>query len=141
MTLTEVRNNLNKIAMLKNRPPYEMCVVKAVRDAFESGAEHQLKTEIIRFLRTQMEMELLNDELFELEFDPSLKHTFVSKDCLESLLDWISKVHGRQQQLCNVANVSPSLISLARNTRKCTLSLYKRLMKGKEIMVLKELVA
>jgi len=141
MTLTEVRNNLNKIAMLKNRPPYEMCVVKAVRDAFESGTEHQLKTEIIRFLRMQMEMELLNDELFELEVDPSLKHTFVSKDCLDGLVDWISKVHGRQQQLAKVANVSPSLISLARNTRKCTLSLYKRLMKGKEIMVIKELVA
>jgi len=141
MTLTEVRNNLNKIAMLKNRPPYEMCVVKAVRDSFVDGTDHQLKTEIIRFLKMQMEMELLTDELFELEVDPSLKHTFINKDCLDGLIDWISKAHGRQQQLAKVANVSPSLISLARNTRKCTLSLYKRLMKGKEIMVIRELVA
>lgn len=141
MTLTEVRNNLNKIAMLKNRPPYEMCVVKAVRDAFENGTEHQLKTEIICALKTEMEMELLNDELFELEINPSLKHTFVNKDCLDGLVDWISKVHGRQQQLGKLTKVSPSNISSMRSTRKCTLNLYKRLMKGKEIMVLKELVA
>lgn len=140
MTLTEIRNNLNNLATLKNRPPYDICVAKAVRDSFVNRTENPLKTEIIRLLKVQMEMELLNDELFELEVDPSLKHTFVSKDCFDNLVDWISQVHGRQQQLGKVANVSPSLISYARNTRRCTMSLYKRLMKGKEVMVLRELV-
>ena len=45
-TLTQIRAALQNLAAKKGRPDYELCTVKAVKRALESGTEHHLIAEL-----------------------------------------------------------------------------------------------
>ena len=46
MTLSEIRAKLAVVAQRNGRPPYDLCVLKAVRIAVMSGTEHPLKVQL-----------------------------------------------------------------------------------------------
>ena len=45
-TLTQIRTALQNLAVKKGRPDYELCTVKEVKRALESGTEHHLIAEL-----------------------------------------------------------------------------------------------
>ncbi|WP_459661246.1 hypothetical protein ACL9Z5_001337 [Acinetobacter calcoaceticus] len=138
MTLSEIRDNLTKLAVLKNRPPYEMCVVKAVRDSFVDGTYNYLKEELISHLRIEMQEKKDESEVF---LSQAQKRMPAKRDDVRALIKWVSMEIGRAERLADAAGLDSSLISAMRKNGRCTIDLYNRLMKGKAKMTLGELQA
>ncbi|MFW1783299.1 hypothetical protein ACG9XL_02690 [Acinetobacter nosocomialis] len=108
MTLSEIRDSLAKLAMLKNRPPYEMCVVKAVRDAFENGTYNYLKEELICLLRIETQERKDESEVF---LSQAQKRMPAKRDDVKALIEWVSMETGRAERLEEAAELDSSLIS------------------------------
>ena len=138
MTLSEIRESLAKLAMLKNRPPYEMCVVKAVRDAFADGSDNYLKSELITLLHIKIQEQKDEAEVF---LSQSQKRMPAKRDDVKALIKWVCAEIGRAEKLADASGVDSSLISAMRKNERCTIHLYNRLMKGKAKMMLGELQA
>ena len=49
----EIRIALQKLAEQKQRPHYELAVVKQVVNAFRGNADHVLKTEVLEILKVE----------------------------------------------------------------------------------------
>lgn len=138
MTLSEIRNNLMKLAELKRRPPYDLCVAKAVRDAFADGSHNELKEELICLLRIQIQEKKDESEVF---LSQAQKRMPAKKDDVKKLVKWVSMETGRAERLADAAGLDSSLISAMKKNGRCTIDLYNRLMKGKAKMMLGELEA
>ncbi|MFJ1518488.1 hypothetical protein ACG59Z_01110 [Acinetobacter sp. ABJ_C1_1] len=138
MTLSEIRDSLVKLAALKNRPPYEMCVVKAVRDAFEDGTYNYLKDELICLLRIETQERKDESEVF---LSQAQKRMPAKQNDVKALIEWVSMETGRAERLAEAAELDSSLISAMRKNGRCTIDLYNRLMKGKAKLTLGELAA
>lgn len=138
MTLSEIRNNLMKLAELKRRPPYDLCVAKAVRDAFADGTHNDLKEELICLLRIQLQEKKDESEVF---LSQAQKRMPAKKDDVKKLIKWVSMETGRAERLADAAGLDSSLISAMKKNGRCTIDLYNRLMKGKAKMMLGELEA
>ncbi|NUG49685.1 hypothetical protein [Acinetobacter lactucae] len=138
MTLSEIRNNLMKLAELKRRPPYDLCVAKAVRDAFADGTHNDLKEELISLLRIQLQEKKDESEVF---LSQAQKRMPAKRDDVKAMIKWVSQEVGRAERLAEAAELDSSLISAMRKNGRCTIDLYSRLVKGKAKMMLGELEA
>ena len=52
LTTPQIRMYLIKLAEMKRRPYYELCVIQQVIQAFKDKKEHQLKTEILSIIES-----------------------------------------------------------------------------------------
>lgn len=138
MTLTEIRNNLMKLAELKRRPPYDLCVAKAVRDAFVNGTPNDLKEELICLLRIQIQEKKDESEVF---LSQAQKRMPAKRDDVKAMIKWVSQEVGRAERLAEAAELDSSLISAMRKNERCTIDLYNRLVKGKAKLEMGELKA
>ena len=131
MTLSEIRDQLAVVAQRNGRPPYDLCVLKAVRFAVMSGTEHPLKEHLA--------LPRIEEKEEEITEKPSNKRgpkvPQASQDEIQDLCDWISAQVGRQNQLAVKAGTSHSIIWRVRKYKSCTKRLYEQLLRAKNEII------
>ena len=128
-TLTEVRTALQNLAAKKGRPDYELCTVKAVKRALESGTEHHLIAELPFF-------EIKKPEVKEEPLKPTKpvepRHYPTDAQALE-IVTWLKNFQGRYVDLAKIAGCNKGSIHHIKAGRtNCTLEMYKKLTKARK---------
>ena len=128
-TLTQVRTALQNLAAKKGRPDYELCTVKAVKRALESGTEHHLIAELPFF-------EIKKPEVKEEPLKPTKpvepRHYPTDAQALE-IVTWLKNFQGRYVDLAKIAGCNKSSIHHIKAGRtNCTLEMYKKLTKARK---------
>jgi len=131
MTLSEIRDQLAVVAERNGRPPYDVCVLKAVRFAVESGTEHPLK----EHLNIKQPVVIAKVEKKSPVPKAGPKVPQASKEEIKELCDWVSAKVGRQNQLAVMAGTSHSIIWRVRKSRACTKRLYEQLLRAKNEII------
>lgn len=131
MTLSEIRDQLAVVAQRNGRPPYDLCVLKAVRIAVMSGVEHPLKEHLI----IKQPVVIVKVEKKQPVPKAGPKVPQASMEEIKDLCDWVAAKVGRQNQLAVMAGTSHSIIWRVRKYKSCTKRLYEQLLRAKnEIM-------
>lgn len=131
MTLSEIREQLAVVAERNGRPPYDVCVLKAVQFAVVNGTDHPLK----EHLNIKQPVVIPKVEKKQPIPKAGPKVPQASKEEIKDLCDWVSAKVGRQNQLAVMAGTSHSIIWRVRKYKACTKRLYEQLLRAKnEIM-------
>ncbi|HFE9764587.1 TPA: hypothetical protein ACGA4J_001350 [Acinetobacter baumannii] len=131
MTLSEIRDQLAVVAQRNGRPPYDLCVLKAVRIAVMSGKEHPLKEHLD--IKKPVEVPKVEKKVPVAKAGPKVPQA--PQEEIQDLCDWISAQVGRKNQLAIKAGTSHSIIWRVRKYKSCTKRLYEQLLRAKnEIM-------
>ena len=128
-TLTQIRTALQNLAAKKGRPDYELCTVKAVKRALESGTEHHLIAELPFF-------EIKKPEVKEKPLKPIKpvvpRHYPTEAQALE-IVTWLKNFQGRYVDLAKIAGCQKGSIHHIKAGRtNCTLEMYKKLTKARK---------
>ena len=125
-TLTQVHTALQNLAAKKGRPDYELCTVKAVKRALESGTEHHLIAELPFFeiKKPEVKEEPLRDVV--------PRHYPTDAQALE-IVTWLKNFQGRYVDLAKIAGCNKGSIHHIKAGRiNCTLEMYKKLTKARK---------
>ncbi|MGM7311968.1 hypothetical protein ACOI3P_19995, partial [Acinetobacter baumannii] len=106
MTLSEIRDQLAVVAQRNGRPPYDLCVLKAVRIAVMNGTEHPLKVHLDLPRVEEKEEEIT--EKSSNKVGPKVPHA--TKEQVKELCEWIYAETGRQMLLAEKAGTSASIL-------------------------------
>ena len=128
-TLTQVRTALQNLAAKKGRPDYELCTVKAVKRALESGTEHHLIAELPFF-------EIKKPEVKEEPLKPTKpvepRRYPTDVQSLEIVI-WLKNFNGLYKDLAKMVGCNSSmLIHLKTRRSRCTLAMYNKIMKARK---------
>lgn len=128
MTLSEIREQLAVVAERNGRPPYDICVLKAVQFAVMNGTEHPLKEHL-----NKPQVELKRVATVK---GPSAKsgpkRAQATTEEIKELCEWVEDEVGRQAMLAEKAGTAPSVLWRINKTQTCTKALYKRLMTARK---------
>lgn len=131
MTLSEIRDQLAVVAQRNGRPPYDLCVLKAVRFAVMSGIDHPLK-EHLALPRVEVKEEEITEKSSN-KVGPKVPHA--TKEQVNELCEWIYAETGRQMLLAEKAGTSASILWRMAKSGTCTKKLYDRLTKAKNAVL------
>ncbi|MBT50946.1 MAG: hypothetical protein CL491_12870 [Acinetobacter sp.] len=127
-TLTQIRTALQNLAVKKGRPDYELCTVKEVKRALESGTEHHLIAELPIF------------EIMQKEQDKPLKPTKpveprrypTEAQALEVVI-WLKNFNGLHKDLARMVGCTQSTLTHIKTRKnRCTLGTYNKIMKARK---------
>jgi len=125
-TLTEVRTALQNLAAKKGRPDYELCTVKAVKRALESGTEHHLIAELPFF-------EIKKPEVKEKPLRDVVPRSYPTEAQALEIVTWLKNFQGRYVDLAKMAGCNNGSIQHIKAGRiNCTLEMYKKLTKARK---------
>ncbi|WP_262470791.1 hypothetical protein [Acinetobacter sp. WU_MDCI_Abxc22] len=127
MMLSEIRDQLAIVAQRNGRPPYDLCVLKAVRFAVENGTEHPLKEHLIKVKQAKKQLEIIRNPSNK----SGPKMAQATQEEIEEMCEWISDENGRQVMLAEEADTTPSVLWRMKRTSSCTKVLYNRLVKAR----------
>ncbi|EXR07503.1 AB1gp42 domain protein [Acinetobacter sp. 1130196] len=131
MTLSEIREQLAVVAQRNGRPPYDLCVLKAVQFAVKNGTEHPLKEHLD--IKQPTEIPKVEKKQPAVKAGPKVPQA--SQEDIKDLCDWISAQVGRQNQLAVKAGTSHSIIWRVRKSKTCTKRLYEQLLRAKNEII------
>ena len=125
-TLTQVRTALQNLAAKKGRPDYELCTVKAVKRALESGTEHHLIAELPFF-------EIKKPEVKEKPLRDVVPRSYPTEAQALEIVTWLKNFQGRYVDLAKIAGCNKGSIHHIKAGRtNCTLEMYKKLTKARK---------
>ncbi len=125
-TLTEIRTALQNLAAKKGRPDYELCTVKAVKRALESGTEHHLIAELPFF-------EIKKPEVKEEPLRDVVPRSYPTDAQALEIVTWLKNFNGLNKDLAKMVGCNSSmLIHLKTRRSRCTLDMYNRIMKARK---------
>ena len=125
-TLTEVRAALQNLAAKKGRPDYELCTVKAVKRALESGTEHHLIAELPFF-------EIKKPEVKEEPLRDVVPRSYPTDAQALEVIIWLKNFNGLYKDLAKMVGCNSSmLIHLKTRRSRCTLTMYNKIMKARK---------
>ena len=125
-TLTEVRTALQNLAAKKWRPDYELCTVKAVKRALESGTEHHLIAELPFF-------EIKKPEVKEKPLRDVVPRSYPTEAQALEIVTWLKNFQGCYVDLAKIAGCNKGSIHHIKAGRiNCTLDMYNKIMKARK---------
>lgn len=127
MMLSEIRDQLAVVAQRNGRPPYDLCVLKAVQFAVNNGTEHPLKEHLIKIKQAKKQLEIIRNPSNK----SGPKMAQATQEEIEEMCEWISDETGRQVMLAEEADTTPSVLWRMKRTSSCTKVLYSRLVKAR----------
>lgn len=131
MTLSEIREQLAAIAQRNGRPPYDLCVLKAVQFAMNNGIDHPLKEHLK--LTKKDEAKAKEQQKPSNKAGPKVPH--ITKEQVNELCAWIYGESGRQMLLAEKAGTSASILWRISKSRTCTKKMFNRLSNAKKAII------
>ncbi|PSD73950.1 hypothetical protein [Acinetobacter pittii] len=123
MTLSEIREQLAVVAERNGRPPYDLCVLKAVQFAVNNGTEHPLKEYLTKPKAAIKSVSTVKGP--SAKSGPKRAQATVEE--IKALCEWVEDEVGRQAMLAEKAGTAPSVLWRINRTQTCTKALYNRL--------------
>ena len=122
----EIRIALQKLAERKQRPHYELAVVKQVVNAFLDGADHFLKTEVLEILKSEFPNAANRKNEDAENYLPPRNKTMASQKQFDEFYSVTKAYLGAIKYLANLAGVCPSIVSHTANRGEITLERYEQ---------------
>ena len=122
----EIRIALQKLAERKQRPHYELAVVKQVVNAFRGNTDHVLKTEVLEVLRVEFPNAANRKNEDAENYLPPRNKTLASQKQFDEFYSVTKAYLGAIRDLANLAGVCPSIVSHTANRGEITLERYKQ---------------
>ena len=124
-TTNQIKEALRILAQRKGRPDYELCTVKEVKRALESGTEHHLIAELPFF------------EVLPREEDKPLRpcgtRAYPEPRQRKEVEDWLKSYKGNLEKFAILAGCSAGNLFHIRVGRiNCTLDMYNKIMKARK---------
>ena len=123
----EIRIALQKLAERKQRPHYELAVVKQVVNAFRGNADHALKTEVLGILKAEFPNAASRKNEDAENYLPPRNKTMASQKQFDEFYSVAKAYLGAIRDLANLAGICPSIVSHTANRGEITLDRYKQL--------------
>ena len=132
MTITEIKQQLKKLAAEKGRPDYDLCVVRDVKHAIDNNLNHPLLSEL-DFTKNKPIEVCLSAPKKRGEIPDSRKRPEKSQEI--DLVNWLNRCGMPLYEIAAEAGLSGSIISLIKaRRRKVTLYTYKRIIAAREAL-------
>ena len=122
----EIRIALQKLAERKQRPHYELAVVKQVVNAFRGGADHVLKTEVLAILRIEYPNAANRKNEDAENYLPPRNKQLASQKQFDEFYSVTKAYLGAIRDLASLSGVCPSIVSHTANRGEITLERYKQ---------------
>ena len=123
----EIRIALQKLAEQKQRPHYELAVVKQVINAFRGNTDHALKTEVLEILKVEFPNAAQRKNEDAENYLPPKNKTLASQKQFDEFYSVTKAYLGAIRDLANLAGICPSIVSHTANRGEITLERYKQL--------------
>ena len=122
----EIRIALQKLAERKQRPHYELAVVKQVVNAFRGNTDHVLKTEVLEVLKGEFPNAANRKNEDAENYLPPRNKTLASQKQFDEFYSVTKAYLGAIRDLANLAGVCPSIVSHTANRGEITLERYEQ---------------
>ena len=123
----EIRIALQKLAEQKQRPHYELAVVKQVINAFRGNADHVLKTEVLEILKVEFPNAAHRKNEDAENYLPPRNKVMASQKQFDEFYSVTRAYLGAIKDLANLSGICPSIVSHTANRGEITLERYKQL--------------
>ena len=133
-TITQVRQALHKLAEQKNRPSYEVCTAKEVKQAFELGLDHPLIGDLKSLIVFSPEVSDVVRSHRVSRARLVKQRVYPTAEQAQDIVNWIRSYKGRLVEVARLAGCAHSTLSLIKSgTRTAfTLELYNKIMKARK---------
>ena len=122
----EIRIALQKLAELKQRPHYELAVVKQVVNAFRGDSDHALKTEVLEILRVEFPNAAHRKNEDAENYLPPRNKMMASQKQFDEFYSVTRAYLGAIRDLARLSGVCPTIVSHTANRGEITLERYKQ---------------
>ena len=122
----EIKIALQKLAERKQRPHYELAVVKQVINAFRGNADHVLKTEVLEILKVEFPNAAHRKNEDAENYLPTRNKTLASQKQFDEFYSVTRAYFGAIKDLANLAGICPSIVSHTANRGEITLERYNQ---------------
>ena len=122
----EIRIALQKLAERKQRPHYELAVVKHVINAFRGGEDHALKTEVLEILKVEFPNAASRKNEDAENYLPLRNKTLASQKQFDEFYSVTKAYLGAIRDLARLSGICPSIVSHTANRGEITLERYKQ---------------
>ena len=139
-TLTEVRTALQNLAAKKGRSDYELCTVKAVKRALESGTEHHLIEDVLPLIAVPKvvveEAVVVKPKIPKHRVSKarvSKKREYPTTAQIAELTTWLNVYEGSHAALARMAGCSHSMLNhIKLGKRNCTLDIFNKVSEARK---------
>ena len=122
----EIRIALQKLAERKQRPHYDLGIIKQVVNAFRGNTDHFLKTEVLVVLKVEFPNAAHRKNEDASNYLPPRNKVMASQKQFDEFYSVTRAYLGAIKDLANLAGVCPSIVSHTANRGEITLERYKQ---------------
>lgn len=122
----EIRFAVQELAERKQRPHYDLGIVKQVINAFRDNTDHFLKSEVLEILKVEFPDAAHRSNKDAENYLPPRKKKLASQKQFNEFYSVTRAYLGAIKDLANLAGVCPSIVSHTANRGEITLERYKQ---------------